>query len=358
MAGEGMGRRPRPAASARRWRRPHGPAISTSGASHASRRPGVAARDLRRDRRAERRHVPRYHQSIMTIRPPVPLPIVFVVASAAVFLVALAVVHPFGVTFDEAKYLGIGYSMIEGQGPQTVFGGYFLPHGPVWPTVVVAPAVALGIDPLIVGRILNALAAVGLILLSAALAWRVSPTAAAFAAIALLATTYFHELTRTARLDVPAATLAVAYLALGLVAVRRGSARTLHRGRSGVCARVPGEGDRPAARAGARADGDPPSAAMASDAARRRLVDHQRDRRRRAVVRVRRGRRRSGVPPRDPGLDAAADRSRPPGGRGRCRDRRPRSMRPRRSQRLDDTAGRSALAPGWSSPPRSSGCWR
>ncbi len=159
----------------------------------------------------------------MTTRPPVTLPIVFVVASAAVFLVALAVVHPFGVTFDEAKYLGIGYSMVEGHGPQNVFGGYFLSHAPVWPTVVVAPAVVLGIDPLVVGRVLNALAAVALILLSAALAWRVNPTAAAVAAIALLATTYFHELTRTARLDVPAATLAVAYLALGLVAVRRGS---------------------------------------------------------------------------------------------------------------------------------------
>lgn len=159
----------------------------------------------------------------MKIRPFVPLPILFVVASAAVFLFALAVVPPFGVTFDEAKYLGIGYSMVEGHGPQIVFGGYFLPHAPVWPTVVVAPAVVLGIDPLVVGRTLNALAGLGLIVLSAALAWRVNPNAAAFAAIALLATTYFHEITRTARLDVPAATLAVAYLALGLVAVRRGS---------------------------------------------------------------------------------------------------------------------------------------
>ena len=161
----------------------------------------------------------------MTIRPVVPLPIVFVAASAAVFLVALVVAHPFGVTFDEAKYLGIGYSMVEGQGPQIVFGGYFLPHAPVWPTVVVAPAVAMGIDPLVVGRTLNALAGLSLILLSAALAWRIEPRAAAFAAVALLATTYLHELTRTARLDVPAATLAVAYLALGLVAVRRGSVR-------------------------------------------------------------------------------------------------------------------------------------
>ena len=36
--------------------------------------------------------------------------------------------------------------------------------------------------------------------------------------------TYLHDLTRTARLDVPAAALALGYLALGLVAVRRGGA--------------------------------------------------------------------------------------------------------------------------------------
>jgi 4-amino-4-deoxy-L-arabinose transferase-like glycosyltransferase len=149
----------------------------------------------------------------------------FVAATAAIFVIAVALVPPFGATFDEAKYLGIGFSMVEGHGPQIVFGGYFLPHAPLWPTVVVAPAVALGIDPLLVGRVLNALSGLGLVLLSAALAWRIRPAAAALAAIGILATTYIHELTRTARLDIPSAALAVAYLALGLVAVRRGSAR-------------------------------------------------------------------------------------------------------------------------------------
>ena len=151
--------------------------------------------------------------------------IVIIGASAAIFVLALALVRPFGVSFDEAKYLGVGFSVIEGHGPQIVFGGYFLLHAPVWPTVVVAPAVALGIDPLTVGRALNAVCGLGLILLGSALAWRIRPAAGAFAAIALLATTYIHELTRTARLDVPSATLAVAYLALGLLAVRRGSTR-------------------------------------------------------------------------------------------------------------------------------------
>jgi 4-amino-4-deoxy-L-arabinose transferase-like glycosyltransferase len=151
------------------------------------------------------------------------LSVAVIVASAAVFGIALVLVPPFGVTFDEAKYLGIGYSLIEGHGPRIVFGSLFLLHGPVWPTVVVGPAVALGVDPLDVGRALNAICGVGLILLGAGLAWRIRPAAAAFAAIALLATTYLHELTRTARLDVPSATLAVAYLAVGLLATRRGS---------------------------------------------------------------------------------------------------------------------------------------
>jgi 4-amino-4-deoxy-L-arabinose transferase-like glycosyltransferase len=149
----------------------------------------------------------------------------FVAAAAAVFVIALWLFPPFPVTFDEAKYLGIGFSLIEGLGPRNVFGDYFILHGPVWPAVVVAPAVALATDPLIVGRVLNALSGLGLILLSAALGWRIRPAAAAFGTIGLVATTYLHELTRTARLDVPSAALAVAYLALGLVAVRRGSSR-------------------------------------------------------------------------------------------------------------------------------------
>ncbi len=153
------------------------------------------------------------------------LSLTFVAASAVVFAIALALAPSFPVTFDEARYVGVGYSMVEGQGPRTVFGDYFLPHAPVWSTVVVAPAVALGIDPLVVGRFLNALSGVGLLLVSAALAWRIRPAAGALAAIALLATTYIHELTRTSRLDIPSTTLAIAFLALGLVAVRRGSTR-------------------------------------------------------------------------------------------------------------------------------------
>ena len=153
------------------------------------------------------------------------LSLAFVAASAILFGVVLVLAPPFAVTFDEARYVGVGYSMVEGQGPQTVFGGYFLPHAPAWSTLVVAPAVALGIDPLVVGRSLNALSGVGLLLLSAALGWRIRPAAGALAAIALVATTYVHELTRTSRLDIPSATLAIGFLALGLVAVRQGSTR-------------------------------------------------------------------------------------------------------------------------------------
>lgn len=152
------------------------------------------------------------------------LAIIVISTAAAIFTLALVLVRSFPVTFDEAKYLGIGYSMVEGRGPRTVFDGWFLPHAPVWPTMVVAPAVVLSVDPLVVGRVLNAVSGLGLLLLGAALAWRIRPAAGALAAIGLLATTYLHELTRTARLDVPSAMLAIAFLALALVAVRRGSA--------------------------------------------------------------------------------------------------------------------------------------
>ena len=49
-----------------------------------------------------------------------------VAAAAAVFVIALLLFPPFPVTFDEAKYLGIGFSLLEGLGPRNVFGDYFI----------------------------------------------------------------------------------------------------------------------------------------------------------------------------------------------------------------------------------------
>jgi hypothetical protein len=140
------------------------------------------------------------------------------------FAILLVAVPPFFLTFDEAKYIGIGYNLVDGLGPQTPFGGYFLPHAPVWSAVLAYPGAIAGIDPLDTGHVLNAIAGVALIALTAHLGWRVRPAVGGLAAVGFVGVTYLHDLTRTARLDVPAGALALGYLAIGLIAVRRGGA--------------------------------------------------------------------------------------------------------------------------------------
>jgi hypothetical protein len=115
--------------------------------------------------------------------------------------------------------------MLAGHGPRTVFGAVFLPHSPLWPMVVAAPDVWFGIDAFDWGHLLNAIAGVGVLLSVAILGWRIRPVVGALAAVGYLAVPYLHDLTRTARLDVPAAALALAYLVVGIDAVRRGSVR-------------------------------------------------------------------------------------------------------------------------------------
>ena len=151
------------------------------------------------------------------------LALVAVAGSVAVFLALLLVVPPFYQTFDEAKYLGIGYNVVTGNGPRTLFGAIFLPHSPLWPAIFVGPSVWFGVDPFDWGHLLNAVAGVGVVLLTAAFGWRVRPAVGGLAAAGWLAVPYLHDLTRTARLDVPAATLALLYVWVGLAAVRRGS---------------------------------------------------------------------------------------------------------------------------------------
>ena len=146
-------------------------------------------------------------------------------AAVVVFLVLIAIVGPFFRSFDEAKYLGIGYSMLAGDGPRTVFGAVFLPHSPLWPTILAAPDVWFHIDPFAWGQGLNAISGAGILLLVGWLGWRLRPAVGALAVAGYLAIPYLQDLTRTARLDVPAAALVLAYLAVGIEAVRRDSVR-------------------------------------------------------------------------------------------------------------------------------------
>lgn len=144
-------------------------------------------------------------------------------AAIAVFIALVLVAGPFFRSFDEAKYLGIGYSVLTGNGPRTVFGAVFTPHSPVWPMVVAAPDLWFGVDGFAWGQFLNAMAGAGVLLLVAWFGWQIRPLVGALAVVAYLATPYFQDLTRTARLDVPAAFLLLAYLGLGIEAVRRDS---------------------------------------------------------------------------------------------------------------------------------------
>ena len=141
----------------------------------------------------------------------------------AVFALLLVLAPPLYPSFDESKYLGIGYNMFAGAGPRTIFGALFLLHAPLWPMVVVAPDLWFGIDPFLWGHVLNGLSGLAVLVLVAALGWRIRPAVGALAAVAYIATPYLHDLARTARLDVPAAALTLAYLVVGIDAVRRGS---------------------------------------------------------------------------------------------------------------------------------------
>src|SRR4029079_17120395 len=60
--------------------------------------------------------------------------------AAAIFGLLLVVVPSFFISFDAAKYIGIGYNLLDGLGPRTPFGGYFLSHAPVWSAFLVGPS--------------------------------------------------------------------------------------------------------------------------------------------------------------------------------------------------------------------------
>ena len=145
--------------------------------------------------------------------------------SLAVFAVLLIRAGGFYPSFDEQKYLGVGYNIWAGRGMTTVFGPTFDSHAPLWSAVLTAPTAWFGADALAWGRALDGLSGLGIVAAAAAFAWRYRPAAGAVAAVAMVALLYLHDQTRTARLDVPAAALALLFVLVGLGAVRRGSSR-------------------------------------------------------------------------------------------------------------------------------------
>lgn len=124
---------------------------------------------------------------------------------------------------DEAKYLGIGVNLLAGRGPLTVFDVFFPYHAPLWPAMVVAPQAWFGLDASAWAHVMNVASALLILAVTAWLGWRIRPILGALAATVLIGFAYFVSLGRTLGLDLPAASLTLAYVAIGITAVRRGS---------------------------------------------------------------------------------------------------------------------------------------
>jgi hypothetical protein len=153
------------------------------------------------------------------------VPALLIAGAAVVFIVLVVAGGAFYQSFDEAKYVGLGRNLVAGRGYTTVFGSLFLTHPPAWPLILAAPEAWFGIDPLAVGRFLNVWSGAGLIILTGLLAWRIRPAAGGLAAVAMLGVTYLSDLSRTARLDVPGAAIAVLAVLVGTWSMRRDSVR-------------------------------------------------------------------------------------------------------------------------------------
>ena len=152
--------------------------------------------------------------------------IVAVVVLATIFLAVLLFVAPARfMTEDDAKYLEIGTNVFAGNGPTTVFGVFFPFHSPLWPIVLVGPRILFGLDAVWWGHVLAIASGCGIVALTAYFGSRIWALVGIAAAATLVAFPYFLSLGRGLGLDLPAAFLSLAYLAIGLTAVRRHSLR-------------------------------------------------------------------------------------------------------------------------------------
>jgi 4-amino-4-deoxy-L-arabinose transferase-like glycosyltransferase len=146
-------------------------------------------------------------------------------ASVALFLALFAIQGPAFESPDEAKYVGLGLNILAGRGLVTDFGAPILYHAPVWPLLLAIPKAWLGLDPLAVGHVMEAVAGAIAIVFAAALAWRYRPAAGAVTAAALIATPYLANLARSAGIDLPATAFVLAFLWVAPRAIERDSLR-------------------------------------------------------------------------------------------------------------------------------------
>lgn len=146
-------------------------------------------------------------------------------AVTVLFVVFLLIAPPGNPTYDDAKYIGVGRSVLAGLGPTTLFGTLFLKHAPVWPVAVTAPEALIGADPIAVGHLLNAVSIAAILALVGRLGWAVRPAVGALSVVALAGVPYTFSLARTGGIDLPSIALTFAYLIVGFRSVERGSVR-------------------------------------------------------------------------------------------------------------------------------------
>jgi hypothetical protein len=151
------------------------------------------------------------------------LVVLLVAAAVIAFLVLLLMAPARFMGLDDAYYLSIGRNILAGRGAFSAFGSFANLHGPVWPVLIAAPEAWFGIAAPAVAHLLVVCSGAAVIAWAGFFAWRIEPVAAPLAAATLLAFPFLVDLGTQMGLDVPAASLSLAYLAIGLVAVRRGS---------------------------------------------------------------------------------------------------------------------------------------
>jgi hypothetical protein len=146
----------------------------------------------------------------------------FAIALVVVAIGRLAMFGWAGVAADDARYVFVGLSTLDGHGPLTPTGNLFLLRSPVYGIALAAGSMIAGAGPIAGARIVAVILTLAGLLAAVRLAgWLGGPIAAAGTAVALLAMPLVWVLVPTLRIDLPQAAGVVAML----LALRRPTPR-------------------------------------------------------------------------------------------------------------------------------------
>lgn len=143
---------------------------------------------------------------------------IFVAAGLVGGLVALAVIRIWFLGWaplapDDARYLFVGLSILDGQGAVNPSGAPYLLRSPVYGLTLALGSQAVGGDPLVGARIVAATAALLGLLGAMRLGWLAAgPGGAVGTAVALVATPLLWRLLPSLRIDLPQTALVIALL--------------------------------------------------------------------------------------------------------------------------------------------------